>query len=241
MTSEPKAPGAPAVYLYREVVRDDASRLTRVSYYFRLKVLTEEGQKYANIEIPFNKRYEAVEDIKARVIHPDGSVLEFHGIVSEKELVKPVGAKSHAKNLAVPDVRIGSIVEYRYAIRLVVAPSSRQVTAPDPGGNFFPTDVYEETGLRPHWNWVLNAEMFTKRAKFTLKKYPVLELRWSWPAGLPPGTQPPKQVGDCTPSGGVPSSCLIQIETHDIPALTQEKKYYVHFAYYDPVSHVPWN
>jgi hypothetical protein len=41
-------------------------------------------------------------------------------------------------------------------------------------------------------HWILSDELFTKRAKFSLKAYPQFQLRWSWPAGLPAGTQPPK-------------------------------------------------
>ena len=53
MTSEPKAPGAPAIYLYRQVDRDD--NIPRERDYARIKILTEEGRKYADIEIPFLK------------------------------------------------------------------------------------------------------------------------------------------------------------------------------------------
>ena len=53
MTGEPKAPGAPAVILYRQVDRDDSSVRTPHEYnYVREKIFTEEGRKYANVEIP---------------------------------------------------------------------------------------------------------------------------------------------------------------------------------------------
>ena len=45
MTSEPAAPGAPAIYLYRQVDRDDEG--DREYNYVRVKILTEEGRKYA--------------------------------------------------------------------------------------------------------------------------------------------------------------------------------------------------
>ena len=45
MTSEPKAMGAPAIFLYRQVDRDDNGPNEAV--YARIKILTEEGRKYA--------------------------------------------------------------------------------------------------------------------------------------------------------------------------------------------------
>jgi hypothetical protein len=53
MTSAPEAPGAPAIYLYRQVDRNDESRVASEYNYARIKVLTEEGRKYADVEIPF--------------------------------------------------------------------------------------------------------------------------------------------------------------------------------------------
>ena len=45
MTSEPLAPGAPAVILYRQVERDDNGRTSHEDNYVRIKILTEEGRK----------------------------------------------------------------------------------------------------------------------------------------------------------------------------------------------------
>jgi hypothetical protein len=73
MTGDAKAPGAPAIILFREVDRDDASlgRVHEDSYY-RVKILTEEGRKFGNIEIPFIKNVDEVTHIQARTIRPDG-------------------------------------------------------------------------------------------------------------------------------------------------------------------------
>ena len=45
MTSEPLAPGAPAVILYRQVDRDDNGATSHEDDYVRIKILTEEGRK----------------------------------------------------------------------------------------------------------------------------------------------------------------------------------------------------
>ena len=47
MTVDPKAPGAKAVYLYREDVQDD-EKSTR-TYYERVKILTEKGKESATV------------------------------------------------------------------------------------------------------------------------------------------------------------------------------------------------
>ena len=83
MTSEPLAPGAPAIYLYRQVDRKDAGRTTHTEFnYVRIKILTEEGRKYANVEIPYPKAVTGINGIRARTIHPDGSIVNFDGKVS---------------------------------------------------------------------------------------------------------------------------------------------------------------
>ena len=61
MTSEPLAPGAPAIILYRQVDRDESGTDSHEDNYIRIKVLTEEGRKYANVEIPF---FKGTDDVK---------------------------------------------------------------------------------------------------------------------------------------------------------------------------------
>ena len=73
MTADPKAPGAAAVYLYREETTDD--NLHFHSYYERIKVLTEKGKELATIHIPYQHGDFKVTDIKGRTIHADGTVI----------------------------------------------------------------------------------------------------------------------------------------------------------------------
>src|SRR6266404_2959206 len=113
MTSLPEAPGAPAVILYRQVDRDDG-RSAHEFNYVRIKILTEEGRKYANVEIPFFKETGTVLGIKARSIRADGSIAQFDGKVYEQTIVKAKGFKYLAKTFTLPDVQIGSIIEYHY-------------------------------------------------------------------------------------------------------------------------------
>src|SRR5260370_18428677 len=85
---EAMAPGAPAIILYRQVDRDDNVHTPHEDNYFRIKILTEEGRKHADIEIPFWKENEDIAGVRARTIRPDGSIADFGGKVFEKYLVK---------------------------------------------------------------------------------------------------------------------------------------------------------
>ena len=174
MTSEPQAPGAPAIILYRQVDRDDNGRTSHQYNYLRIKILTEEGRKRADIEIPFFKELENIVGIRARTIRPDGSVVDFAGKVFEKSIVKAKGVKYLAKTFTLPEVQVGSIIEYYYTL-----------------------DLPEHYIYDSHW--ILSDELFTKQAKFTLKPYrsdyQQSDCRWTW-QGLPPGTVPPKQGPD---------------------------------------------
>ena len=122
MTSVPGFPGASAVVLFREeTTNDDMHSIQR---YERIKILTEEGKQYANVELrafrtsgndsDFGSNDEAVQDIQGRTIHPDGTIIPFTGKPYEKTLVKSKGGKVLAKVFTLPDVEVGSIIEYRY-------------------------------------------------------------------------------------------------------------------------------
>ncbi len=142
MTSVPEAPGAPAVILYRQVDRDDG-RTPHENTYVRIKILTEEGRKFANVEIPFFKEYGSINSIKARSIRMDGSIAQFDGKVYEQTIVKAKGVKYLAKTFSLPDVQVGGIIEYHYTQDL--------------------NALYDSS------RWVLSDELFTKKAKFSLK------------------------------------------------------------------------
>ncbi len=167
MTSYAKAPGAPAIILYREVDRDDSNYHVPHEYnYVREKIFTEEGRKYADIEIPYPKDQQNIVNIRARTIRPDGSIVNFDGKVYDKEIVKSRSLKYLAKTFTLSDVQPGSIIEYHYMV------------------DFKEGYVYDS-------RWILSEELFTRSAKFTLKPSLDFALQWSWPNGLPEGSKPP--------------------------------------------------
>ena len=73
LKSEPLAPGAPAIILFREVDRDDNIHTPHEDNYVRIKILTEEGRKYANVELGYRKGLDDIVQVHARTIRQDGS------------------------------------------------------------------------------------------------------------------------------------------------------------------------
>ncbi len=215
MTSVPEAPGAPAIFLYRQVDRNDAgatggsSPHAATEYnYVRIKILTEEGRSYANVEIPFEKGRTNVSGIRARTIRPDGSVVNFDGKVFEKTIVKSKTLKYLAKTFTMPEVSVGSIIEYRY--------------------NYDFEDNYVFSS-----RWILSEELFTKRAVFSLKPYSRYPwtVQWISPAGLPQGTEPAKEGPDHVIRMTTQSVPAFQMEDHMPPP--NELKFRVDFIYHD--------
>ena len=115
LKDDPISPGAHAVILYRETKADHDFH--HEWNYYRIKILTEEGRKYADIEILFDKDISRIEDIKARTVSPDGTVVRFRGKVFEKPVVKSRWLKYLAKTFTLPNVEVGSIIEYQYKLR----------------------------------------------------------------------------------------------------------------------------
>ena len=115
MTSDPKAPGAPAVYLYREEITEGANGLSTI--YARIKVLTEKGKELASVEVPFLRGAAKVEKVEGRTVHPDGAIVPLN--VKPEELVVVKGKHFQVDTIAftLPDVEVGSILEYRLHIR----------------------------------------------------------------------------------------------------------------------------
>jgi len=207
MTSEPKAPGAPAIILFRQVDRDDRGHTAHEDVYFRIKILSEEGRKYADIEIPFYRREGNIGSIHARTIEPDGTMVNFNGKAFDKSIVKARGVQYMAKTFTLPDVQVGSILEYYYT-----------------------TDFSENFVFDSHW--ILSNELFTKHAKFSLKPYTSdympIGVRWTWnklPAGATPPAEAPNHVVN------LEASDIPAFQTEDYMPPENEMKSRVDFIY----------
>jgi Domain of Unknown Function with PDB structure (DUF3857) len=203
MTSEPQAPGAPAIILFREVDRDDRGNTAHEDVYFRIKILTEEGRKYGDIEIPFFTSEGKIVNLHARTIRPDGGIVDFTGKAFDKSIVKARGLKYMAKTFTMPDVQVGCILEYYYT------------------EDFAENLVFDS-------RWILSHELFTKKAKFTLNPYERFALRWTWNR-LPPGTAQPTEASNRVVS--LEAADVPAFQTEDYMPPENELKSRVDFIY----------
>src|SRR3954469_21421340 len=161
--------GRAAVILYFQ--SDTNDQISEESIYVRQKILTEEGKKYGDIELPYLKNFSRVEEIKARVVQLDGSILPFDGKIYDKVVVKSKTLKVQVRAFTLPALQPGSIIEYRYKLRM----DARM--------------LFDTT-------WNIQRELLIKKARFTLKPYDgptsvPLRLRWIT-NGLPDSAQPKK-------------------------------------------------
>jgi transglutaminase-like putative cysteine protease len=125
MTAEPKAPGASAIYLYREEKVDDM--LHYHSLYVRIKVLTEKGKELATVSVPYLKGEYKISDVQARTIHADGKVIPLDVKPADLMEAKVSGFQVNKVVFTLPDVEVGSILEYRWQLRY----SDETVLAPN--------------------------------------------------------------------------------------------------------------
>lgn len=140
MTAEPAAPDASAIYLLRDERADDKVHMH--SLYVRMKILTEEGKKYADVELVYDQgRSFSIRAIDGRTIHSDGTVIPFSGKPYDKVLEKTKTEIYKAKVFTLPDVQVGSILEYKYVL------------------------AYEDHWLSPP-QWYIQQPIFVRKAHF---------------------------------------------------------------------------
>src|ERR1700682_5304912 len=142
----PGSPGADAIQLYYADFIDD--NIHGEFIYHRIKILTEKGRqpgKYADVEIAIPPEF-TLSDLKARTIHPDGQIVDFTGKPFEKTLIKGQGIKFLAKTFTMPDVSVGSIVEFKYKLH-----------GPE-------ESVYNNS-------WTIQHDLFTVKENLTFKAY----------------------------------------------------------------------
>src|SRR4029077_17248977 len=111
-----------------------------------------------------------------------------------------------AKTFSMPEASVGSIIEYRFNY------------------DFADYQIFNS-------RWILSEDLFTKRAKFSLKPYvgEGWSVQWVSPAGLPGGTEQAKEGPDH----------IIRMEADNIPAFQTEEymppenelKFRVNFIY----------
>lgn len=208
MTSQPEVPGAAAVYLFREETTED--KMHTFSTYVRLKVLTESGKKYANVELEYASSSDngstSVTDIAGRTIHSDGTIIPFTGKPYQKLIEKTQGAKYMAKVFTLPDVEVGSIIEYRFNRRL----DDNHFMAPS---WYVQSDLYTR---KAHYLWKPTSERLV-----TNDGHQNLTNAIAW-APILPADADFKHV--TLPAAGYnnPEQTVFELNVHDIPPVPSE-------------------
>ena len=184
-------PGQHAVILYRKVERSDKEAFEK--NYVRIKILDEEGKKYANVETEaFSKEYH-LDGLQARTVKADGTVIPFNGKVFDKLVAKYKDYAVYAKSFSIPDVQPGDVIEYKYVF-------------------------HWEVGWLFRSEWLVQQELATRDADFSLKAYQnsgdALDERFtlSWSIFfLPKEEQPKEEKG------------IVKLTAHNVPPLEKEE------------------
>jgi Domain of Unknown Function with PDB structure (DUF3857)/Transglutaminase-like superfamily len=207
MTSQPEVPGATAVYLNRDEFTEDKNHM--FSIHNRIKVLTEGGKEYGNVELDYSAGHSGyqVTEISGCTIHPDGTKVPFTGKPYDKLVEKTQGYQHMAKVFSMPDVQVGSIIDYRYKLRY--------------DDNLF-------------WapRWLIQSKLYTRKADFMWK--PTGETLISsddrgqltntiaWFPILPAGTEV-KQARLPSSEMMGPGQLTLEVHLHDVPPVPDEE------------------
>jgi hypothetical protein len=142
MKQVPGNPGADAVQLYYADFINDQEQTE--FYYVRIKVLNEKGKSHADVELVVPPEG-SISGLKARTIQPDGRITEFTGKPFQKTIIKTRGVKVLAKAFTMPEVNVGSIIEYKYKIE-------------------WPWIIIDNS-------WTIQHELYTVKESFRMKPY----------------------------------------------------------------------
>lgn len=150
----PGKPGASAVRLYYAHSIDNNAQTEFV--YERIKILKDQGKDYADVKIPIfssNVLFITLSDLKARTIRPDGKIVDFSDKVYDTVIFKGQGLRLLAKGFTLPEVSVGSIIEYKYHLNSQV-PVAYSAFVLDLGGD-----------------WVMQSDLFTVKENFYFRPY----------------------------------------------------------------------
>jgi hypothetical protein len=149
-------PGAGAVLLYYADEIDDV-RHTEF-FYSRIKILTDGGKQYADVEIPRAEKISVV-DLFARTIHPDGKIVESRDRPFEKVVFRGKGLRIRVLSITLPDVSAGDVIEYRYELH------------------------YGEKGVHPRL-WTVQHDLYAVKEHFIFRYDKEFAINWRSTAGL---------------------------------------------------------
>ncbi len=173
MTSDPKAPGAPAVFLYLEQKTDNSGHY--VSAYARVKVLTEAGKEWATVEVPYDPQMAAAPIIEARTIHSDGTVVPLAGKGEGVLTFKDLGSGAKAAFFHLPAVEVGCILEYKWTVTVGKGPVNFQARSLSYRNSGAESALYSSMMAKQTPTWDVQQKIFVHRASFYFNPFTLLE------------------------------------------------------------------
>jgi hypothetical protein len=112
----PGNPSAPAMLLYYSQNIDHATADNEAEFiYSRIKILNDKGKDLADVKIELPSGCKLAH-LKAHTIHPDGKVIEVDDKAYQSAIIKGRGYKMMGASFTLPDVTVGSIIEYKYKL-----------------------------------------------------------------------------------------------------------------------------
>src|SRR5262249_35442996 len=107
--------GSDAEALFWNVQIEESEAKVVLSHYIRIKIFTNHGvETQGRVDLPYGG-HDSIKDIAGRTIQPDGSVIGLKpDAIFERTIVKGKKTKVQAKSFALPDVKPGALIEYRW-------------------------------------------------------------------------------------------------------------------------------
>ncbi|NOU58728.1 DUF3857 domain-containing protein [Marinifilum caeruleilacunae] len=112
-------PDAEAVILSRTCTVNISYSSITYNYLVRIKILKEEGLDRANIEIPYWRKdgLENITGVKAHTVNIDAKGGKTDDALEKKSVFKvDINENYGAVRFGMPNVKVGSIIEYRYSL-----------------------------------------------------------------------------------------------------------------------------
>jgi hypothetical protein len=213
MKELPGFPNAAAVVLSREELTIDDLHV--VKHHDRIKVLSEEGKKYANVELYYVSFSEygdnaytddkKLGEIIGRTIHADGTIIPFTGKPYVKTMESSKHVKYQAKVFTLPDVEVGSIIEYSYTTRY----DDHAFESPE---WFIQGDLYLKSA---HYEWYPTTKELVDYKERSINAI-------SWFPLLPPGAKIVQEEKlNPSPVGGKTHAYTLDVK--DVPPIVEEE------------------
>ena len=83
----------------------------------RIKILKKEGLEWANFDIPLSKKYDNITSIKGMTYNLEKGKIVKTKLKSDGKFLKSNSKYLQTYKLTLPNVKVGSVIEYSYSIR----------------------------------------------------------------------------------------------------------------------------